>query len=342
MGKVVFGPQLPTAGRFASGEAIAAAATEAESLGFKAVFMRDHIERDLDQHLYHTTTGFCEKGLDPGDPNMYESLTTMGYLSSVTSDVEIGVMILLLPQRNPILVAKQIATLDALSKGRIIVGVGVGNVDHRKEMEVLGVNYRERGVMADEYIRVMKEIWTKPIASFTGKYVSFSNATFYPKPVRKPHPPIFIGGGYHLQPRVLRRVAELGDGWVPIAPPGHFKEGSATICKMAEESGRGGKDFILMAYPFTCIAPTREEAERRYDAFLSSQSVFHKREDSTRLHVDTFRERSLVGSPDDIIRRIQEYVDAGITYFELLFASSTLDEFLKRMKLFAKEIIPSF
>ncbi|MBI2185186.1 MAG: TIGR03619 family F420-dependent LLM class oxidoreductase [Thaumarchaeota archaeon] len=342
MSKIVFGPQLPTAGRFASINAIATAATQAESLGFKAVFMRDHIERDMEQHLNHTTTGFCEEGLDPGDPNIYETLITMSYLSAVTREVKLGVMILLLPQRNPILAAKQIATIDAMSNGRVIVGVGVGNVDHKKEMEILGVDYRIRGAMVDEYIRVMKEIWTKPVASFKGRFVNFSDAYIYPKPVQKPHPPIFIGGGYHLQPRILRRVAELGDGWVPIAPPGHYKEGSAAISKMAEEYGRKDNDFKYMAYLFTSIAPTREEAENRYEALLKSQSVFHKRQDSAQIHEDDFRYRSLIGAPDDIIKRIQEYVDAGVTHFELLFGTSTLEEYLQRIKLFAKEVIPSF
>ena len=96
MPKIVFGPQLPTAGRFASMEAIGRVAQDAEALGYRAVFMRDHIERDLQQHLMHTSTGFCEEGLDPGDPNMFECMTTMGYLAHATSSVEIGVMVLLL------------------------------------------------------------------------------------------------------------------------------------------------------------------------------------------------------------------------------------------------------
>ena len=342
MTKIVFGPQIPAVGRFASVDAIKMVANDAESLGFGAIFMRDHVERDMHQHLHHTSTGFTEDGQEPGDPNVYECFTTMGLLAAVTTDVEIGVMIFLVPQRNPIVAAKQIATLDVLSNGRLIVGIGVGNVDHRKEMEMLGVNYKVRGAMANEYIRAMKEIWTKPVASFKGKYVNFKDATQYPKPVRKPHPPLMIGGGYHLQHKVLQRVAELGDGWVPMAPPGHFKEGSAAIRTMADEHGRKGKEFIFMAYTMTSIAPTRAEAERRYAAALESQSVFQKRQDSSQIEANAFRERALVGSPDDVIKRIQEYVDAGVTYFEVPFMTSTLEELRDRMKLFAKEVMPSF
>ena len=322
-------------------EAIGRVAQDAEALGYRAVFMRDHIERDLQQHLMHTSTGFCEEGLDPGDPNMFECMTTMGYLAHATRSVEIGVMVLLLAQRNPIVTAKQIATLDAMSGGRILVGIGVGNADHRREMELLGVPYGKRGRITDDYIKAMEAIWCNPKSTYHGEYVDFEDLTVYPKPVRKPYPPLLIGGGYHLQPSVLRRVARFGDGWVPIAEPEQFRRGIPMIEDLARENGRR-PDFTYMSYNFTSIAGTREEADRRYATASRSQRLMHERGDSTRIEAHDFRSRALVGGPDDIVKRVGEYVDSGVTYFELLFMTSTLDEMLTRMKLFSREVIPSF
>jgi probable F420-dependent oxidoreductase len=340
MPKIVFGPQLPTAGRFSGVDAITTVAEQSEAMGFSAVWMRDHIERDMEQHLYHSTTGFCEEGLDPGDPNIYESLTTMAYLSRVTKSVKIGVCILLLPQRDPVVTAKQIATVDQLSRGRLIVGLGVGNVSHRKEMEILHTPYKERGDVQDEYIQVMKEIWTKPMASYQGKYVEFSNATIYPKPFQKPHPPLLIGG---KSPRALRRVAELGDGWVPFVSPQEMKQGVREIKRLAAGAGRGNKDFMITHYAFpTSIATTHEEAERRFARGLQGQRIYTGRTDATRQKLEDFKSWAVVGTPDEVIKRIGEYVDAGATYFEHLFNCSTQEEMLRMLKLFSREVIPSF
>ena len=340
--KLKFGPQLPSYGRFCSTDALTKAAQEAESLGYDAIFMQDHIERDMDYHLYHSTTGFWEEGLEVGDPQIYETLTTSGYLAGITKNVEIGIMILLLPQRNPIVTAKQIATIDRLSKGRMLIGIGVGNVSHRRELEILGVPYLERGKIADEYIRVMKAVWTQPLASYHGQYISFENASIYPKPHATPHPPLIIGGAYHLQPRILRRIAELGDGWVPIATPPQIAEGLTKVRQMASHLGRNVDGFRVVAYEFTSIAPTKEEAARRYARGVGGQRLMQERPDSARIPIDEFRERSLVGSPDAIIKRVEEYEKAGATHIEMLFMCSTLEELLEQMTLFSKEVLPSF
>ncbi|MBI2184963.1 MAG: LLM class flavin-dependent oxidoreductase [Thaumarchaeota archaeon] len=337
-----FGPQLPSYGRFASTEAIAKAAVEAEAMGFDSIYMQDHIERDIDNHLYHSTTGFTDKGQDAGDPHIFETLTTAGYLAGITSKVEIGIMVVLLPQRNPFVTAKQIATVDQLSKGRLLIGIGVGNESHKGELEILGVPYAERGKIAEDYIRAMKAIWTQPVSSYSGEYVSFRGGYFYPKPYTKPHPPLIIGGGYHLQSLVMKRIAELGDGWVPILTPSEVKEGLAKVKEQSSKIGRANSDFKVVAYEFTSIAPTHDEAERRYARGVGGQRLMQERKDTARIPVEEFRERSLVGSPDEIIERVEEYKEAGVTHVEMLFMCSTMEELLGQMKLFSREVVPSF
>ncbi|MBI4258899.1 MAG: TIGR03619 family F420-dependent LLM class oxidoreductase [Thaumarchaeota archaeon] len=340
--KLRFGPQLPSYGRFASTEAIAKAAVEAEAMGFDSIYMQDHIERDMDNHLYHSTTGFTDKGQEPGDPHIFETLTTAAYLAGITHSVDIGIMVVLLPQRNPVVTAKQIATVDQLSKGRLLVGIGVGNVSHKGELEILGVPYKERGRLTEDYIRAMKAVWTQPVASYQGKYVSFSGGYFYPKPYTKPHPPLIIGGGYHLQSLVMRRIAELGDGWVPILTPAEIKDGLGKVKEQAARVGRSNTEFKVVAYEFTSIAPTYEEAEKRYARGVGGQRLMQERKDTARIPAEEFRERSLVGSPDEIIGRVEEYREAGVTHVEMLFMCSTMDELLEQMKLFSREVLPSF
>ena len=136
------------------------------------------------------------------------------------------ISVLVVPYRNPVVTAKQLATIDAMSGGRLVVGVGVGW--WREEFEALAApRFEERGSVTDEYIRLMKALWTEDAPRFAGKYYQVGNITMLPHPVQKPHPPIWVGG--HTEP-ALRRTAALGDAWHPIglaAPPASRRTGSA-------------------------------------------------------------------------------------------------------------------
>ena len=139
-----------------------------------------------------------------------EALTAAAVLAGATRRIKLLTYVLVLPYRNPVVLAKQVATLDFLSAGRITLGVAGGHLE--REFEVLGVPFAERGVLTDEYIVAMKELWTSPEPSFRGRHVEFENIAFEPKPVQKPHPPILVGG--NSRP-AMRRAARLGDGWLP-------------------------------------------------------------------------------------------------------------------------------
>jgi probable F420-dependent oxidoreductase len=194
------GISLPTYGNNASANGIREVGVEAEALGYSDVWTTDH------------TIMARQYGYPYG--RIFESLTALGYIAAKTSTIRIGTSILSIPLRNPILVAKQVVTLDHLSDGRFIFGVGLGKgEDDIPEFKFLGADYQRRGEYVTEAIKIMKILWTEKNPTFQGKYYSFDNCVFEPKPVQKPHPPIWWGGASH---KALRRVAETGDGWQPI------------------------------------------------------------------------------------------------------------------------------
>lgn len=139
-----------------------------------------------------------------------EALSAAAFLAGATKRIRVLPYVLVLPYRSPVVLAKQIATLDFVSGGRFTLGTGAGHLE--REFAVLNVPFAERGARTDEYLQAMKELWTSPAPAFQGRYVQFDKIAFEPKPVQKPHPPIFIGG--NSRP-AMRRAAKFGDGWAP-------------------------------------------------------------------------------------------------------------------------------
>jgi probable F420-dependent oxidoreductase len=141
----------------------------------------------------------------------FHSQAAQGYVAGATSRVRIGTAISILPLQNPIVIAKALSTLDWMSSGRIIYAFGVGWL--KEEFDLLGVPFHERGRMSDEYLAAMIELWTKESPSFQGKYVSFKDVAFEPKPVQKPYVPIWVGGDSDA---ALKRAARFATGWIPF------------------------------------------------------------------------------------------------------------------------------
>lgn len=140
--------------------------------------------------------------------DLVDPVITMAWLAALTTKIEVGTNILVLPQRNPVILAKALATLDALSDGRVLLGVGVGWA--KEEFEACGADFHVRGKRTDEAIKIMRELWLKEVSSYSGKFFTFKDAYSYPKPARQI--PVLIGGESDA---ALRRAAELGDGWLP-------------------------------------------------------------------------------------------------------------------------------
>lgn len=191
------GIALPVFGKYAGRDQILETALAAEALGYDSIWVSDHVVVPDSHNVF-------------GDV-FYDPLITLGFIASATSSIELGTSVMVLPYRNPLVLAKSVSSLDALSGGRAVLGVGSGWL--RGEFEALGIDYAQRGQMTDEYIEIMKELWTSESPSYEGEYFSFSGIRFEPKPVRKPHPPILVGGESR---RSIERAARYGDGWHPV------------------------------------------------------------------------------------------------------------------------------
>lgn len=177
-------------------DVLARRARLAEDAGLEAIWVGDHVALPFDAP---------DSAVQP----RLEALTVLTYLAAVTSRVRLGAGVIVLPQRQPVLLAKQLTSLDALSKGRLTVGIGVGYVE--RELRALGASLADRGARTDEYLAAMRALWADgPPPAFEGRFVSFAEVVQRPLPVQRPHPPIVVGGH---SPAAYRRAAMAGDGW---------------------------------------------------------------------------------------------------------------------------------
>jgi probable F420-dependent oxidoreductase len=204
-----FGVSLIMRGKQASPGAFVALAQQAESLGYDAVWASDHIFfPKLTQDYPNTPHG----GLPPAWAEAYwESLSVLQHVAAHTKRITVGTSVLILPMHHPIQVAKRVAMLDQFSGGRFIFGVGVGWL--KDEIEALGYPFKQRGARTDEGLEICRKLWTEPKATHRGRFYTFEEALFDPKPMQKPHPPIWVGGH---SPEALRRVARFGTCWHPF------------------------------------------------------------------------------------------------------------------------------
>jgi probable F420-dependent oxidoreductase len=181
-------------------EKMARVAEAAEEVGFDSVWVGDHPFLSEKQ-----------KNMPPS-LRILDPIAALAFVAGQTRKVLLGTGILLLPQFNPVIVAKQLASLDVLSNGRLVVGIGVGWSDH--EFEVLGLPFSDRGRRADDYLKAIEVLWSEDRPAYHGQYVSFDKLQSYPHAVQRPHPPIVVGGGSFA---AFRRAVESGNGWFGYA-----------------------------------------------------------------------------------------------------------------------------
>jgi probable F420-dependent oxidoreductase len=330
-----FGVRLPNSGPLATRENIVQVAEEAERLGFHSIWVHDHILWGSEQHRTHLSAGSAEALSETQKPNFYESITTLSYLAGMTNDVRLGIAVLVLPLRNPVVIAKQLANLDVLSKGRVILGVAPGAPNITKsEFEAVGVPYEERGKVTDEYIQAVRNIWQQNLATYSGRYASFKEAQIFPKPTQKV-PPILIGGGERgISPRALRRVVELGDGWIPAyLTPDEIRDGVAKIKESSSsKQGDDNKKYLVAHEMFTAVYHSSKKATDSASKSLGSNFV----------SVEEGLKRSLVGNSAEIIQKLKRYQEAGVDVTELKLIYSDIPTLLDMIELFSKEILPVF
>ena len=204
-----YGFYLPTRGRSATPDDLKRLVQRAEALGFHSVVIGDHVVfpvRIASKYPYTVSGAF------PGDGDALEQLTLAAFVAAHTERLRLVTSVMILPHRHPVLAAKMLATIDVLSRGRLIVGVGVGWL--REEFEALGApDFDRRGAASDEILTIFKTLWSGSPVSFSGDFFRFPEVRCLPAPVQKPHPPIWIGGHSRA---ALRRVARHGDGWHPV------------------------------------------------------------------------------------------------------------------------------
>lgn len=226
-----------------SPEYIAAAAAMVEKLGYDSFWVPEHV---LFFPEYESKYPYSEDGRIQGDPrSLLDPLTALTYVAANTSKIRLGTGICLVPQRNPVYTAKQVADLDYLSGGRVDFGIGIGWL--KEEFNALGVPWTDRAGRTEECIGVMKTLWCDELSSFQGKYFSFEAAYQNPKPVQRPHPPLIFGGESRA---ALRRVATLGQGWFTFnVTPESLAQGIDILQPLLEEQGRTISDISISVTP---------------------------------------------------------------------------------------------
>jgi probable F420-dependent oxidoreductase len=287
-----FGIAVPNFGAFATREQITEIAVLSEELLYDSLWVSDHVIIPASHKVFGDTF------LDP--------LVTLAHIAGSTNKIELGTSVIILPYRNPLVLAKMVSTLDTLSRGRVILGIGAGWLE--EEFKALGVPFGERGKITDEYIEIMRELWTSDDPEYSGEYARFSDIKFLPKPERKPHPPVWVGGESR---KAMERAARYGDGWHPFGlTPGAFRE-------KAE-------------YLKTLLPP--EKKEGFVMSLRRNIEINDKREFGA--------EETLRGGMEKIAGGIKEYGEAGVDHLILYILGRNFKAILRTLRVFAEEIRP--
>ncbi|MBS0560079.1 MAG: LLM class F420-dependent oxidoreductase [Proteobacteria bacterium] len=298
-------------------DSIARIATEAEALGFAYVTVSDHIviPSDIDSRYPYSDSGEFPSGTQT---DRHEQLMTGMFIAAVTSQLRIVTSVMVVPHRPAMLTAKLVATLDVLSKGRLTLGIGAGWM--AEEFAAIGTPpFAERGAVTDEYMMACKELWTSESPEFDGRYTKFADVVFRPKPVQKPHPPIWIGGE---SGPALRRTARYGDAWYPIGTnPQHpvntltrYKAAIARLRKLTEDAGR---DPATIGLAYRVSAPPGTVAKDTIDG----------------------ERRLFTGGADDYAGDIRALGDLGVTAMDFGLLAPTLGGTLDAMRRFRDDVI---
>lgn len=305
-----FGVFLPISGRAASA-VLMDAARRAEALGFEAVWAADRIVTPWE---IRTTYPYSadQRFIVPPDIPFLEPLTCLAYLAGGTEKVRLGMSVLVMPYRHPLHWAKIATTIDHLSRGRLILGVGVGWM--AEEFEALGAPFKDRGAVADEQLQVVERLWTDERPRFEGRYYRFQEVGFAPKPLQKPRIPVWVGGEGE---RAQRRAARYGDAWFPYfvrTTPRELAARFANVRRWAAEAGRDPEQVRL-----NCCLPIE----------LTHEPVPQE-------------EDRLAGTPEQLIEALQGFRAIGVEHLSLQFMVPRWPDRLEQIERFARGVMPAF
>ena len=313
---------------FAGHSDVVQVAREAEQLGFDSILANDH----------WSTQNYVRSGFaDP--PRYYEPLIMLAHIAAKTETIRLVTGVIVLPLREPVLFAKQVATLDQVSGGRVTLGVGVGA--YREEFEAVrpalaGV---PRAELVEEGLASLRVLFSDRRASYAGKHVQFTDVEMFPKPVQQPLP-IFSCGNAAA---TMQRAVIYCDGWMPGGLPRQaLAAGIERIRTLAAEQGRTGR-FPVLPQLAACLGPSQSAAE---ETFARSQAHEHlvslRRSTMRNIDMTSFISENLIGTPDEVIRRLRLLRDVGADGISgIFFAVNTVAEYLAQMRLFAREVMPA-
>ena len=313
-----FGFSLPGRGPLAGIDVVLKLAEKADALRFDSLFVTDHIVMPASsaKSVYpYTTSGQFPGGLAQ---DYLEPLATLSHLAHATKRAKLGISVLVIPYRNPLLAAKMLATIDVLSKGRVILGAGVGWL--REEFEALGAPpFEERGAVTEEYIKLIRAAWTTDPVSFEGKHYSVRDVHVLPKPVQRGGIPVWIGG--HTGAAV-RRAGAIGDGWHPIGmrPPAMLgpEEYGAKVEELRASARRAGRD--PKSITLTIRVPM-EVRGKNTKAAAGDRPPFQ-------------------GTAEEIAADIRRYQALGVSHFVFDHTVQELRAVLANMERFASDVRP--
>lgn len=285
-----YGVALPQAGPFASLDVQRSLASTVESLGYDSVWVSDHVIVPMGERYIPEV--------------MLEPLALLSWLAAATSRITLGTSVLILPYRDPVFTAKFVASVDVLSGGRVVLGVGAGW--HEREFEALSAPYADRGATTDEWLRVIRNLWSTETSSFSGRWKSYTDMRLYPKGHEGRQIPITVGGS--SSPSV-RRAGELGDGWHPInlSPP-QLAAGVASYRAACSRFDRDPGPVVLRHMPGGRTAP-----EGRLP---------------------------LVGTPAEQAADVRAYADAGLDELMLSLPVRTTDDLVAALRTFREDVVP--
>ena len=306
-----FGVFLPISGRAAGPTTLMDAARQAEALGYDSVWCADRIIIPWEiktPYPYSEEQSF----IVPPDRPFFEPLTCLAFLAGCTEKISLGISVLVLPYRHPLYWAKVATTIDHLSKGRLILGVGVGWMG--EEFDALGANFAERGELSDEQLDLVRLLWEQEKPRFEGRHYRLDNVAFYPKPLQKPRIPIWVGGEGS---RAQRRAAVYGDAWFPYfvrMTPGELARRFDNVRRSAQKAGRDPDSVRL-----NCCLPIE----------LSREPLTQEKD-------------RLRGDAERIAAALKGYEKIGVEHIALQFMVPNWPERVEQIERFAREVMPAW
>ena len=283
-------------------------AVRMEELGFESVWVWDHILLGTEPHF-----------------PIVDALTLLTAIAARTSRIKLGTGILILPVRNPVLLAKQLSSMDQISGGRLIMGMAAGW--YKREFDALGVDFKGRGKIMEQNLEILTRLWTEHSVTLDSPPYNLREAVLSPKPVQKPRPPILIGG---YVDRVLKRTGEKGDGWLTyFYTPEGFTKSWTKVKQYAEEAGRDPETLIAANQLPIMVGKSKAAVKEPMEHWLKTEWDFASWSDST-------MDSAIMGSADECVEQLQAHIDAGC--HKLIFVPYKYD--MEQVDIIAEEIIP--